>query len=285
MGIPIVAVTGADRARGGLVQDTVMATYKALHEDGVVILRGLFPSEAIAALHAEFTARYGNLDRSNMEAMAGQPPPNPIQQVGDGRFEIAVRMTGGFGQPGLFANALLINLLMPILGRATMRLASVTAVTSFPGAKIQHIHRDNPQLFEDVPHIGPALPHYAITASIPLIDIDHRIGPTGFWLGTHRSASHEAPPETMQSVPLQRGDCVLVDYRTLHAGLPNTSGVVRPILYLVYQREWFFDDGNHRQRVPLDISLEAIQALPEDLRPLMLRAHQQAVRVRQHAPA
>ena len=89
----------------------------------------------------------------------------------------------------------------------------------------------------------------------------------------------------MQSVPFQRGDCVLVDYRTLHAGMPNNSSIVRPILYLVYMREWFFDDGNHRQRLPLDISLEAIQALPEDLRPLMLRAHQQAVRIRQYAQA
>lgn len=285
MGIPVVAVTEADRARGALAQDAAMAGYKALHEDGVVVLRGLFPPEAIAALHAEFAARYGNLDRSGMDALAGQPAPNPIQQVGDGRFEIAVRMTGGFGQPGLFANALLINFLMPILGRAIMRLASATVVASFPGARIQHVHRDNPQLFEDVPHIGPALPHYAITASIPLMDIDHRTGPTGFWPGSHRSASHEAPPETMQSVAFQRGDCVLVDYRTLHAGMPNSSSTVRPILYLVYQREWFFDDGNHRRRAPLDIPLEAIQALPDDLRPLMLRAHQQAVRIRQYAPA
>jgi hypothetical protein len=285
MGIPIVAVTGDDRARGGLVQDTAMATYKALHEDGVVILRGLFPPEAIAALHAEFSARYGNLDLAKMEALSKQPPPNPVQPVGDGRFEIAVRMTGGFGQPSLFANALLINLLMPILGRTIMRLASATVVISFPGAQFQHVHRDNPQLFEDIPHIGPALQHYAITASIPLIDVDHRTGPTGFWPGTHRSSSHEAPPETMQSVPFQRGDCALVDYRTLHAGMPNSSNMVRPILYLVYQREWFFDDGNHRQRLPLDMPLDAIQALPEDLRPLMLRAHQQAVRVRQYAPA
>src|SRR5271154_3617094 len=174
MGIPIVDVAGSDCTKGALSHDTVMASYKALHEEGVVILRGLFPPEAIASLDAEFAARYGNLDRSKMEAMSQQPPPNPIQKVGDGRFEIAVRMTGGFGQPGLFANALLINLLMPILGRTIMRFGSMTAVVSFPGAALQHIHRDNPPLFEEVPHIGPALPHYAITASIPLIDIDHR---------------------------------------------------------------------------------------------------------------
>ena len=34
-----------------------------------------------------------------MEAGALAPPPNPIQKVGDGRFEIAMRMTGVFGKP------------------------------------------------------------------------------------------------------------------------------------------------------------------------------------------
>jgi hypothetical protein len=216
----------------------------------------MFPREATDALHAEFAARYGDLDRSGMDAMSDQPPPNPIQKVGDGRFEIALRMTGGFGQPSLFANAVLINFLMPILGRNIMRLGSVTAVASFPGAELQHTHRDNPQLFEEFTHIGPALPHYAVTAAIPLIDIDHSVGPTGFWPGSHRSSTSQTSPETMQTVPFQRGDSVLVDYRTLHAGLPNNSRTVRRILYLVYMREWFFDDGNHRQRVPLDIPIE-----------------------------
>jgi hypothetical protein len=111
----------------------------------------MFPREATDALHAEFAARYGDLDRSGMDAMSDQPPPNPIQKVGDGRFEIALRMTGGFGQPSLFANAVLINFLMPILGRNIMRLGSVTAVASFPGAELQHTHRDNPQLLEESP--------------------------------------------------------------------------------------------------------------------------------------
>ena len=216
-----------------------------------------------------------------MLAQSQKAPPNPIQKVGDNRFEVGMRMTGAFGQPGLFANSILMNFLLPILGGQLMRLAGMTVVASFPGATIQHIHRDHQQLFHEFDNIGPKLPLYAVNVSIPLIDIDHSIGPTGIWPGSHRWTTDQAPPETMASVPFLRGDCVLMDYRTLHAGLPNNSNKARPILYQVYSREWFFDDNNHRHRAPLDMPLEQIQALPPELHLLMMRAYQQAIRVRQ----
>jgi ectoine hydroxylase-related dioxygenase (phytanoyl-CoA dioxygenase family) len=84
----------------------------------------------------------------------------------------------------------------------------------------------------------------------------------------------------MESTPFQRGDCLLVDSRTIHAGMANASTMVRPILYMMYCREWFYDDCNHRQRLPLDITLEEIQALPKNVQSLMLRAHQQAIRTK-----
>jgi hypothetical protein len=49
---------------------------------------------------------------------------------------------------------------------------------------------------------------------------------------------------------------MLVDYRTMQAGLANMSERVRPILYLAYERPWFFDFGNHIRRIPLDLPLE-----------------------------
>jgi ectoine hydroxylase-related dioxygenase (phytanoyl-CoA dioxygenase family) len=218
-----------------------------------------------------------------MSGLAQAPFPNPIQKVGDGRFEIAMRMTGPFGQPMLFANPLLINFLAPLLGNDLMRLGSVTAVASFPGAEMQHIHRDHQQLFHEFAQIGPALPMYAVNVSIPMIDIDAQTGPTAIWPGSHRwTEKQEASPHLgMASVPFQRGDAVLMDYRTMHTGLPNNSQTVRPILYLVYTREWFFDDNNHRGRAPLDIPLEHLQLLPSELRVLMMRAFQQQVRARQ----
>jgi hypothetical protein len=281
MDLTVVPVSEAERARGALGQDVARTAYEAIHETGVVILRDVFPVAAIDAVHGEFSARYGGFDLARMLAQSQKTPPNPIQKVGEGRFEIAMRMTGAFGQPGLFANGILMNFLLPLLGGTLMRLGSMTTVASFPGAAIQHIHRDHQQLFHEFANIGPALPIFAVNVSIPLIDIDQTIGPTGIWPGSHRWPGTEAPPGAMASIPFRRGDCILMDYRTLHTGLPNNSNAVRPILYLVYTREWFFDDNNHRHRAPLDMPLEHIQALRPELQPLMLRAYQQAIRVRQ----
>jgi Phytanoyl-CoA dioxygenase (PhyH) len=281
MGLPIVTVTQNERATGMPGRDSTLGVYDGLHKQGVVILRGLFAREMIASLHDEFVSRLGTLDSAVMRAMSERPAPNRIQKNGDGRFEIVMRMNGGFGQAGLFANPVLMTLLRPMLGEDFMRLASMTAVASFPGAQQQHSHHDYPPLFADFPRIGPALPSYAITAAIPLIDVDHTIGPTGFWPGSHRWEHLKSEP--MQSAPFERGDCILVDYRTIHAGMANNSQTVRPILYMVYCREWFYDDSNNRQRNPLDITLEEIQALPEDMQILMLRAQQQAIRAQRFA--
>ena len=281
MKLTVVSVSPDERAQGQLTPPANVAAVTALHEQGAVILRGAFPTGTIDALAGEFAARYGGLDLAGMEARAMAPPPNPIQKVGDGRFEIAMRMTGLFGKPDLFANRIVLNFLGQLLGGNLMRLGSMTVVASFPGAAVQHIHRDHAQLFQEFANIGPNLPIFAVNVSVPLIDIDQTTGPTGIWPGSHRWTTNDPPRESMVSIPFQRGDCILMDYRTLHTGLPNHSQKVRPILYLVYTREWFFDDNNHRQRIPLDMPLADIEALPEELSLLMLRARQQALRLKQ----
>ena len=70
--------------------------------------------------------------------------------------------------------------------------------------------------------------------------------------------------------PLRRGDCIVLDYRTLHAGLPNRSNRARPIVYMVYARPWFFDHANHvnRRRIPVDMPLERYDELPASVRPI-----------------
>jgi ectoine hydroxylase-related dioxygenase (phytanoyl-CoA dioxygenase family) len=168
---------------------------------------------------------------------------------------------------------------LPLLGK-DIHLSSLTVVVSYPGSALQHIHRDYANLFEEG-GIGSVLPVYAVNVAVPLIDVDIETGPTGFWPGSHRWQSTVLPqPQTVTVEPLRRGDCLLLDYRTLHTGLPNCSRHARPIAYLVYARPWFFDEVNHRARIPLDMSLEDYAALPESLRPLLIRAFSQAIRTR-----
>jgi ectoine hydroxylase-related dioxygenase (phytanoyl-CoA dioxygenase family) len=83
--------------------------------------------------------------------------------------------------------------------------------------------------------------------------------------------------ETATRVPFQQGDAILIDYRTLHTGMPNTSGRVRPIAYLVYARTWFFDEINHMERSSLDMPLATYRSLPQYTRSLLLRALRQAI--------
>ncbi len=284
MDLPIIMVSDAERAQGRLAQESAFAAIKGLHEEGAVILRGIYPTEGIDALYQTFQARYGNLDPARMLAASQQPPPNFIQKVGEGRYEIAPRMTGPFGHPGLFANAVLMNFLWPLLGGDIMRLASMTVVASYPGSAMQHIHRDHGQLFHEFAQIGPALPLYAVNVTVPLIDVDQNIGPTAIWPGSHRwPQEQESTPEGMASVAFQRGDAIVMDYRTMHTGMPNSSNTVRPILYMVYSREWFFDDNNHRGRTPMAITLAELQAMPKESQLLLMRAWQQALRAHQLA--
>jgi Phytanoyl-CoA dioxygenase (PhyH)/SEC-C motif len=276
----VVAVSAGETARGEFAPETEAAAHAAFREHGCVLLRGMFPPATIEAMHREYVAQFGTLDMAAMGNEADKPAPNRFLSVGGARCDITLRMTGAFGRPDVFANPRLLKFLAPLLGK-DIHLSNFTAVVSHPGAPVQHIHRDHGHLFPE-PVVGPDLPVYAVNVAVPLIDVDTRTGPTGVWLGSHRWADASAQIETMTVSSLQRGDCMLLDYRTLHAGLPNASRQIRPIVYMVYARPWFFDNANHVSRIPLDMPIEHYNKLPVSLRPLLTRAFSYAVRARWH---
>jgi hypothetical protein len=277
----VVAVSPSETAAAELAPATDAAARAALQEHGCILLRGAFPPATVEAMYQEYVAQLGTLDLAAMESLSMKPPPNRLIGVGRARYDTTLRMTGAFGRPEVFANPLLLKFLRPLLGR-DMRLNSFTAVASYPGAPQQQPHRDHDHLFPQ-PGVATGLPVYAVNVAVPLIDVDLETGPTGVWLGTHRSGQTVAvQAKDVKASPLQRGDCMLLDYRTLHAGLPNRSGKARPILYMVYGRRWFFDDVNYVNRIPLDMPLERYHELPESVRPLLLRAFSYAMLTRWH---
>jgi hypothetical protein len=277
----VVAVSAGESAAGELTPATDAVARAALQEHGCVLLRGAFPPATVEAMHQEYLAQLGTLDLAAMETEAMRPPPNRLIGVGRARYDTTLRMSGAFGRPEVFANPLLLKFLRPLLGR-DMRLNSFTAVASYPGAPAQQPHRDHDHLFPQ-PDVATGLPVYAVNVAVPLIDVDLETGPTGVWLGSHRSGQKVAVmAKDMKASPLQRGDCMMIDYRTLHAGMPNRSGNARPILYMVYARRWFFDDVNYINRIPLDMPLERYHELPETVRPLLVRAFSYAMLTRWH---
>lgn len=280
----IVPVSSSESVAGVLAPATADAAYEALRTRGCALLRGVFPDGAIDALHREYLARFGAMSEPQMAEQAAKPAPNPFLHVGTARYDIALQMTGLFGAPEIFANPLLLRFLTPLLGE-DMRLSDCTVVVSHPGAEQQHTHRDHAHLFAD-PTIGSYLPAYAINVAVPLIDVDLDTGPTGVWPGSHLWPSHMMPkPESITKVAFRRGDCVLMDYRTLHAGLANQGTRARPILYLVYVRTWFFDEVNFQRRRSLNMTLEKYRSLSEPVRALLQRAFSQAMREQQAGDA
>jgi len=274
----IVTVSASELARGACVPDTERAAHGAFHEHGCVLLRRAFPLATVEAMFGEYIAQCGFLDSAAMQEQAQKPAPNRFHRVGDARFEVTLQMTGVFGTAAAFGNSLLLKLIGPLLDD-NMHLSSFSVVVSHPGATKQHAHRDHPHLYSD---IGPTLPIYAVTVAVPLIDVDLATGPTGVWLGSHKWEEDLKVLRAPTVCPVQRGDCMLVDYRTMHAGLANSSDRVRPILYLVYERPWFFDYGNHVRRIPLDMPIEQYNQVSPALRPLLTRAYSYAMFTRWH---
>jgi len=244
-----------------------------------VLLRGVFAVDTIDALRAEFSRQWPAPDYEAMHALAKRPAPNPVLCVGERRYEVLVKIKGPFGHPALIGNPVLCRFLVRVLDQS-MKLSGMTVVVSYPGALMQHVHSDLHALFDE-PGLSASLPAYAINVSVPLVDVDATLGPTGIWLGSHLWPLGRMPrPDEYTAVDFIRGDCVLIDYRTLHAGMPNNGALARPILYLVYARTWFFDEANHRARPSLDMDAEDYAALPAPLKPLLERAHVQRVRAR-----
>jgi len=276
----VVAVSPDETAGGELAPETEKVAHAAFEEHGCVLLRGAFPLATVEAMHREYDSQFGALDLAAMRSEAAKPPPNRFLEVGGARYDITVQMIDAFGTPDAFANRLLIKFLGSLLGE-DLRLSNFTLVVAHPGAPQQHAHRDHGHLFSR-PGVGPNLPVYAVNVAVPLIDVDIETGPTGVWLGSHRSEQNVAQLSALTACRWQRGDCVLLDYRTLHAGLANFSQRARPIVYMVYARPWFFDDVNHINRISLDMPLERYEELPESVRPLLRRAFSFATRARWH---
>jgi ectoine hydroxylase-related dioxygenase (phytanoyl-CoA dioxygenase family) len=96
--------------------------------------------------------------------------------VGDKRILVPVEVSGLFNTPHLYANPFVFPLAQDILGEECI-LGSFGAVAALPGAEDQHTHRDHPFLFQEEA-IDTAMPAYAVTVIVPLVDVNEHHGTT-----------------------------------------------------------------------------------------------------------
>ncbi len=210
---------------------------KALLQDGVVALEGLWPSQRIDELAKAL--RHSIPGAFDTRA----PLPEDIWVVGtkriNGLVPIAGRMAGCID---LLQNPALLAVLDNSLGENWV-YESFGVISSFPGSTMQKLHTDSPHLFEDKA-IAAMLPPFALTISIPLVDVDEVNGSTEFLPGTHRfvQSPESANGSVWNAVP--RGNCMIWDYRVRHRGQPNNGAAPRPMLYATACRTFWQDSTN-----------------------------------------
>ncbi|KAI3325911.1 phytanoyl-dioxygenase family protein [Xylariaceae sp. AK1471] len=263
--------TPGERSAGAYSPCNLQRILSALHQDGLVILKGVVDTQHIDAVNqamceqaerslADPNKVYNHNVRSNF---LQRPPVNHSAYLHD----------------DIYFNKFLLQVANAYLGhRPTWNwLTSNVALAKTSGIR-QPVHKDN-----DFPH--PQYPYYFI-ANIPLCDFNVVNGATEFWLGSHaatsvheQSLATEADAESGRYKPgdrtcfiaadarearrsvrppvqpsVQRGDIVIRDIRLWHAGMPNESDEHRIMLGLGYQSP---THPNYRMRCHLPLSSQA----------------------------
>lgn len=253
--------------------DQLVEAAQLFRRHGTVLLRNCFDPDLIGSLRESFTERYGSRSPDQVA--------EDCLEVGDLRYMFTVRVEPPFGDPDLYAAPRLLPVMQAVLG-ADCVLQSLGAVCAYPGSGTQHVHRDTPLLFPEAGELNGILPPHAVTAVVPLVDLDASTGTTALWPGSHRSVGigdGSTEPEVEGELPdgavlpwPRAGDCYLMDYRLCHAGTPNRSDRPRPILYVVFSRGWYVDHVNYEKQARLVIAPGELERVPGRLRPLFEKA-------------
>ena len=250
MMLPLIQLSDDELASSTLRLTTRLLARQVFANKGVFAIENAFAPDLIASLKTSFLTDYARhlVDRETDETL----------KVGVKRFMVPVAFSGVFNTPQVYANPFVLTLARDTLGPECV-LGSFGAVIALPGAEEQHIHRDHPFLFAEEA-IDTAMPAYAVTVIVPLVDVDGHHGTTRVWPGSHRvSLEDKAKRLPYEDAAVRVGSCILMDYRMLHCGTANNSEQLRPILYLVYHRPWFKDYVNYRKIRQLRVSVEGDQ--------------------------
>ena len=255
---PAVQISSAEQRVGKMSSDTRDLAVELFQRHGGVMIKDAFDPRQLEDMRREFNAMSNEHD----EVIKG----GGARRVGNQRYMISLALEGAFANPNVIAPPFVLPVVHRLLTRHAI-LGSFTAVASYPGAKDQSLHRDNPPLFEE--HSGMETPSFCIALIVPLIPLDEKTGATRIMKGSHRMRSQEIDGLPFQNPTVDLGSCYLMDSRLFHQGMANNSDRVRPILSLVYQRPWYRDHKNFKQQTPLIMSGQQLDDFPEDMRRLV----------------
>lgn len=198
--------------------------------DGFCILRNHFPKEKILAWRE---ATLPLLEKQI--AIEGKETSR-----GSSRYYVTYPFKGPFADPEIYEDPDILALVEILAGKnfVMCQLASDTPVL---GSEFQEIHRDCPPLF---PELMAETPMFQLALNFPLVDVTPQNGPLEIARGTHMITKEEGfaklkSGETfIEPVPMQMGDVILRDVRTLHRGTPNKTNEPRTMVVIGYSRSW-----------------------------------------------
>lgn len=245
---------------------TVALAKSALMGPGIVLVRGAVERDALTEARRSVVEDLCGLDASGAKRQG--------VRVGDGRYMVTLNLSPPFDKPAIFASPPLLAIARATLGSDAI-INSLTVVIALPGAEAQSPHVDHRMLFPSDETASMNAPPYALTAIVPLLDLDSTTGSTEVWprgprMATPDSWQSKLPGSTV--LPLALGDAGIIDYRVCHGGTPNSGTIPRPILYIVYSRPWFRDSENFSEIPALRVNPQQLANMPAQYRTLFATA-------------
>lgn len=261
--MPVTTVQADCVAAGAAM---VAEAKQALSGPGIVILRQAVERKALGDAFRTVTDDLCGLDASAAKRTG--------VRVGNGRYMVTLNLEPPFDRPELFASPPLLAVARATLG-VDVIINSLTVVIALPGADAQRPHVDHRMLFPSDEATSVAIPPYALTAIVPLLDLSSSTGSTEVWprgplMATPDLWASKLPGSTV--LPLALGDAGIIDYRVCHGGTANIGLVPRPILYIVYSRPWFRDAENFSEIPPLRVNPRQLAGMSAQHRTLFASA-------------
>ena len=208
---------------------------REVRETGFVILEKVFSDTWVEKMH------------HTVDQFAHDQPPGEDHPTRRG--SIILPMTLPYLDPMIIANPWGIQIITAIMGKDIIGQMPIHTNSSWPGATIQHIHRDSAHLFLDFPI---PLPPATLIIHIPLVDFTEENGSTEAWPGSHLIldnnendlndkgiAAGSISEQRAAQLPSVRtnmpaGSVLVRDMRLWHRAMPNNGDQIRTMLSLVY---------------------------------------------------
>lgn len=265
-----ISISEEELQRGYYGTETLAKALNAMHQDGLVVLRDVIPVAILDNLNKKMC--------HDAEEKISDPSQGYNHGIKSNILQRPPIFDARYLSKEVYFNPFLLQVANAYLGHKPIWnwLTSNVALAKTGGIR-QPVHKDTR-------YEHPQFPYYFI-ANIPLCDFNIENGATEFWLGSHAHTTwrDQAMPSSLEDTkpyaegsmddplpaiseeakeiriktrpPVQpmcrKGDIMIRDLRTWHAGMPNSSQEHRVMLGLGYQSPFH---GNETMHVHLPLS-------------------------------